>query len=386
MAKVSEKDVLAALGELKDPVGGQDIVGQGMVSRPVLRDGTVAFAIQVPADQAARAGDEWEPLRRAAETAVRALPGVSQVSAVLTADRPPPTRPEPKPAPSSTPPTAPDPKGGGPAPGMRSSDMLAGVRHVVAVASGKGGVGKSTTAINLALAFKAQGRTVGLLDADIYGPSLPRMTGIDDQPKSTEDKKILPLEKWGLELMSIGFMIAPETPMIWRGPMVMGALEQFMRDVEWGITTKNGGQENQGLDIVVVDMPPGTGDIALTLTQRVPVAGAVIVSTTQDIALIDAVKAVNMFRKVDVPILGLIENMSYFACPHCGERTDIFGHGGAADEARRLKVDFLGEIPLHADIRATSDAGQPVVVSATDGPHAQAYLEIARKAAAKLGL
>ena len=245
--------------------------------------------------------------------------------------------------------------------------------HIVAVASGKGGVGKSTTAVNLALALAAAGRRVGLLDADIYGPSMPRMMGISGRPDVTHDKKLVPMSNYGIKVMSMGFLVDEDTPMIWRGPMVMSALEQMMREVVWG-----------ELDVLVVDLPPGTGDAQLTMAQRVPLAGAVIVSTPQDIALLDARKGLNMFRKVDVPVLGIVENMSYFVCPHCGERTEIFAHGGARREAERLGVDFLGEIPLDIAIRETSDGGRPIVVAEPDSPHAEAYRAIADKVWAKL--
>jgi ATP-binding protein involved in chromosome partitioning len=239
---------------------------------------------------------------------------------------------------------------------------------VICVASGKGGVGKSTTAVNLALAFAAAGLRTGILDADIYGPSLPVMLGISERPRSPDGKTLLPIEKYGLRCMSIGFMVAPDTPMIWRGPMVMGALEQMMRDVEWG-----------ALDMLVVDMPPGTGDAQLTLAQRVPLAGAVIVSTPQDLALLDARKGLNMFRRVDVPVLGIVENMSYFVCPHCGTRSEIFTHGGARRAAEQMGVPFLGEIPLDMAIRETSDGGRPIVVADPESPHARAYRDIAER-------
>jgi ATP-binding protein involved in chromosome partitioning len=241
-----------------------------------------------------------------------------------------------------------------------------GVRHIIAVASGKGGVGKSTTAVNLALGLAANGLATGLLDADIYGPSMPRMLGVTEKPESADGKMLKPIEKYGLKTMSIGYIVNEDTPMIWRGPMVSSALEQMLRDVQWG-----------DLDVLVVDMPPGTGDAQLTLAQRVALAGAVIVSTPQDIALVDARKGLNMFRKVAVPVLGIVENMSYFLCPHCGERSEIFGHGGAREEAEKLDVPFLGEVPLHLDIRTTSDSGNPIVVSKPDSPHAQVYKNVA---------
>ena len=245
---------------------------------------------------------------------------------------------------------------------------IPGVHAIVAVASGKGGVGKSTTAVNLALALKTLGLRVGLLDADIYGPSQPRMMGISGRPSSPDGRRLLPMVNYDVKVMSMGFMVPEDTPMIWRGPMVMSAINQMLRDVEWG-----------DLDILVVDLPPGTGDAQLTMAQQVPLSGAVIVSTPQDIALIDARKGLNMFRKVDVPVLGIVENMSYFLCPHCGERSDIFSHGGARREAEKLGVDFLGELPLDMAIRETSDGGHPIVVAAPDSGPAKTYRTIAEQ-------
>jgi ATP-binding protein involved in chromosome partitioning len=299
-----------------------------------------------------------EPVRAAAEAAARAVPGVISATVVLTAHR--------AEAATAARPAAPrGPAGPGPM-------LLSDVRAIIAVASGKGGVGKSTTAVNLAVALAADGLKVGLLDADIYGPSLPQMLGTRERPRS-EGQRITPLSRWGLKAMSIGFLVEEETPMIWRGPMVMGALEQMLRDVAWG-----------ELDVLVVDMPPGTGDAQLTMSQRVPLAGAVIVSTPQDIALLDARKGLNMFRKVDVPVLGVIENMSYHVCSNCGHVEHIFSHGGARAEAERMGTDFLGELPLHIAIRETSDGGRPIVVSAPDSEHAKAYRAIADKVWAKL--
>jgi len=248
-----------------------------------------------------------------------------------------------------------------------------GIDAIIAVASGKGGVGKSTTAVNLALGLAASGLKVGILDADIYGPSMPRLLGIRGKPETVDGKTLKPMEKYGLKVMSIGFLVEEETPMIWRGPMVMSALTQMLREVAWA-----------PLDVLVVDMPPGTGDAQLTMAQQVPLAGAVIVSTPQDLALIDARKGLNMFRKVDVPLLGIVENMSYFVAPDTGKRYDIFGHGGARKEAERLDVTFLGEVPLEMTIRETSDSGAPVVVSAPDGPSAKAYRDIAAKTWARV--
>jgi ATP-binding protein involved in chromosome partitioning len=244
---------------------------------------------------------------------------------------------------------------------------------IVAVASGKGGVGKSTTAVNLALGLQTLDLKVGLLDADIYGPSQPRMMGISGRPSSPDGRRLLPMENYGIKVMSMGFMVPEDTPMIWRGPMVMSAINQMLRDVDWG-----------ELDVLVVDLPPGTGDAQLTMAQQVPLSGAVIVSTPQDIALLDARKGLNMFRKVDVPVLGIIENMSYFLCPHCGERSDIFSHGGARREAEKLGTDFLGEVPLDMAIRETSDDGRPIVVSQPDSAHAATYRAIAERVWQKL--
>jgi ATP-binding protein involved in chromosome partitioning len=243
-----------------------------------------------------------------------------------------------------------------------------GVGAIVAVASGKGGVGKSTVAANLALGLKANGLRVGVLDADIYGPSMPRMLGISGRPRSRDGKTLIPMENYGLKCMSMGFMVPEDTPMIWRGPMVMSALQQMLREVEWG-----------ELDIMIADMPPGTGDAQLTMAQQVPLAGAVIVSTPQDIALLDARKGLNMFKKVDVPVLGIVENMSYFLCPHCGGRSEIFSHGGARQEAERLGTEFLGEVPLDLKIRETSDGGTPITIADPDNPHAVVFRQMAAR-------
>jgi len=340
----TESQIIDALRTVNDPERGQDIVTLNMVSGLAVKEGHVAFAIEVDPAR----GPRLEPLRQAAEKAVDAVPGVLSVSAVLTAQKP----------------AAPQqqPRTGGPG----GKQLIPGVRTIIAVASGKGGVGKSTTAVNLALALAARGLKVGILDADIYGPSQPRMMGISGKPRSPDGKTIEPLQNYGVKVMSMGFLVPEDTPMIWRGPMVMGALEQMLRDVSWG-----------ELDSMVIDLPPGTGDAQLTISQRVPVTGAVIVSTPQDIALLDARKGLNMFRKVEVPVLGIIENMSYHVCSNCGHVEHIFDHGGARREAERLGTEFLGELPLHIAIRETSDGGRPIVVSQPDSEHAKAYRRIA---------
>jgi ATP-binding protein involved in chromosome partitioning len=374
MAEVTRDEVIAALSKIIDPDKGQDIVGLGMVSGVQLRDGHVTFAIEV---ERARA-PKLEALRKEAEKAVDAIPGVLSVTAVLTAEKPAqrPTAPYAKPQQRAGMAPPPGAQGHGHAHGhghgqegaAPQKPAVAGVKHIVAVASGKGGVGKSTTAVNLALALRTLGLKVGVLDADIYGPSMPRMLGISGKPRSTDGKTLEPMENHGLKCMSMGFLVAEDTPTIWRGPMVMSALQQMLRQVNWG-----------ELDVMVVDMPPGTGDAQLTMAQQVPLAGAVIVSTPQDIALQDARKGLNMFRRVDVPVLGFIENMSYFLCPHCGERTDIFSHGGAKAEAEKLGVEFLGELPLDIVIRETSDGGNPIVIAQPGSQYAETYRAIAAR-------
>ena len=346
MAQLSETQVLDALRAVKDPDRQTDIVSLNMISGLVVKDSNVGFSIEVDPKR----GPQLEPLRRAAEKAVESLPGVTSVTAVLTAHREAPAAPKAAAAPST------------------AKALVPGVRAIVAVASGKGGVGKSTTSVNLALGMKANGLRVGLLDADIYGPSMPRMMAITGKPNSADGKMLQPMENYGVKVMSMGFLVAEDTPMIWRGPMVQSALQQMLRDVAWG-----------ELDVLVVDLPPGTGDAQLTMAQQVPLAGAVIVSTPQDIALLDARKGLNMFRRVDVPVLGIVENMSYFCCPNCGHRTDIFSHGGAKREAESLGMEFLGEVPLDIAIRETSDDGQPIVMSQPDSEHAKVYRRIAAR-------
>jgi ATP-binding protein involved in chromosome partitioning len=356
MTEVVESQVLDALKGVIDPDKGEDIVSLGMVTGLIIKDGNVGFAIEVEPDR----GPNLEPLRKEAEKAVDALPGVLSVTAVLTAEKTGQPQPQSQPQPQREPATA----APGTPPGA-AQELAPGVKNIVAVASGKGGVGKSTVAVNIALGLAAAGHKVGMLDADIYGPSQPRMMGISGRPTSDDGRVLEPMENYGVKVMSMGFLVAEETPMIWRGPMVMSALQQMLRDVNWG-----------ELDIMIVDMPPGTGDAQLTMAQQVPLAGAVIVSTPQDIALLDARKGLNMFRKVDVPVLGIIENMSYFECPECGHKSHVFSHGGARKEAEKLGIEFLGEIPLDMEIRQTSDGGRPIVVSDPGSPHAKEFRSI----------
>lgn len=358
---VTPQQVLDRLAGVLSP-SGVALTAAGVLSEIAINGDKVFFSISVEAEEI----KAWEEVRVNAQAAVRAIPGVSAVMVALTAERMPgsaaaglPPRSEQGIPNVSTRRSPQHPASGSP---MARQADIPGVAAVVAVASGKGGVGKSTTALNLALGLRDSGLRVGLLDADIYGPSIPRLTGIREKPQLTDDKKIVPIERFGLAIMSVGFLIEEESAVIWRGPMVTSAIRQMLRDVAWG-----------RLDVLIVDMPPGTGDAQLTLAQNVPLKGAVIVSTPQDLSLIDARRGLAMFRKVSVPVLGIIENMSFFQCPHCGARSDIFGHGGARHEAERLGVPFLGEVPLHMSIRETSDSGHPVVESEPDGPHAAIY-------------
>ncbi|MDO9415663.1 iron-sulfur cluster carrier protein ApbC [Pararhizobium sp.] len=380
MTDVSKEQVLDKLRTVRGPDMDGNIVDLGLVSDVFISDGKAYFSITVPAERAR----ELDPMRAAAERVVKEIPGIKAAMVALTADKRAATGSEPaarkqpaaaahdhshaghshaghyhshaghshapKPAPAAPP----------------AKPGIPGVGAIIAVASGKGGVGKSTTSVNLALGLVANGLKVGILDADIYGPSMPRLLKLSGRPQQIDGKMIKPMENYGLKVMSMGFMVDEDVAMIWRGPMIQSALMQMMREVAWG-----------ELDVLVVDMPPGTGDAQLTMAQQVPLAGAVIVSTPQDLALIDARKGLNMFRKVEVPVLGIVENMSYFICPDCGGRHDIFGHGGARREAEKIGVPFLGEVPLTMEIRETSDAGTPVVVSHPDGPHAKVYRDIA---------
>lgn len=344
---IAREDIIEALRRVAVPGTGKDIVNAGLISDIAISGDAVMFAISVEPSRAS----EMEPVRRAAEAAVRALPGVARATVALTAERVPSRAPGPRAQAAGE---------------LRKG--IPGVRHLIAVASGKGGVGKSTTAVNLALGFKELGLRVAALDADVYGPSLPKLLGIRGRPApSSGGHAMRPMNGFGLEVMSMGFLVGEDTPIVWRGPMVMQALVQMLREVEWGET-----------DVMVVDMPPGTGDVQLTLAQQTPLSGAIIVSTPQDLALIDARKGLNMFQKVSVPVLGLIENMSYFICGECGARHEIFGHGGARAEADKLDVPFLGEVPLDPNLRQRSDEGRPIVASDPSSPLARIYVDMAR--------
>ena len=388
-----KEEVIQRLKRVKGPDLDGNIIDLGLVSDILIKDGRVYFSITVPAARA----EELEPLRGAAEKVVREIDGVTGVVAVLTAEAGPAGGSSGAAAPRSSR-SAANGNGSGreharvtearargaaglgraaapPAqPGaVRQTQGVPGVKHIIAVASGKGGVGKSTVAVNLALGFQAIGLKAGILDADIYGPSQPRLLGISGRPEPVDGKRLGPLEGYGLKVMSMGFMVEEGTPIVWRGPMVVNALAQMLREVAWG-----------NLDVLVIDMPPGTGDVQLSIAQQVPLAGAVIVSTPQDLALIDARKGLAMFRKVSVPVLGIVENMSYFIAPDTGSRYDIFGHGGARKEALKLGLPFLGEVPLTMEVRETSDAGRPVVATAPDSPSADAFRAIAANAWSEL--
>ncbi|MFD0858716.1 Mrp/NBP35 family ATP-binding protein [Roseovarius aquimarinus] len=329
--------------------GGAPLLDAPEVSGPVLAGGRLSLSITTTAD----AAPGLAALRAEAETALRGVPGASGAVVTLTGEKP-------------APPNLSRPAASKPA--AAPARTLAGVRHVVAVASGKGGVGKSTTAVNLALGLRALGLRVGILDADIHGPSLPTLLGLHGRPRMGKDRKLLPMQSNGLAAMSMGLMVDAETAMVWRGPMVMSAITQMISDVDWGT-----------LDVLVVDMPPGTGDAQLAISQGTNLSGAVIVSTPQDLALIDARRGITMFRKVDVPILGLIENMAHFICPDCGSEHAIFGTGGAAAEAKRLGVPYLGAVPLTMELRAASDAGRPITAREPDGTLGRIYTDIARE-------
>jgi ATP-binding protein involved in chromosome partitioning len=349
MAELTKDLVLNELRRIAAPDGRGNIVTAGIVSDIVITDGQVMFALNADPQHM----KAMEQLQTFVQKAVSALPGVKKAIVALTAERAPTREAGPKVSSAQT---------------LRNG--VPGVKHLIAVASGKGGVGKSTTAINLALALKSLGLKVAVLDADVYGPSMPKLFGISGKPEASDaaGKRMKPMQRFGVEVASIGFLVDEDTPMIWRGPMVMSALTQLLREVEWSET-----------DVMVVDMPPGTGDAQLTMAQQTPLSGAVIVSTPQDLALIDARKGINMFKKVEVPLLGIIENMSYFMCEKCGTRHEIFGHGGARVEASRLGVPFLGEVPLDIEVRERSDTGEPIVATLPNSPHAEIYREMARQ-------
>ena len=340
-------DVLAALKRVADPLSGQDLVSAGLVRALTVDGGAVRFVIEIDPARA----DAMEPARAEAEAAVKALEGVHSVSAVMTAHK------------ATAPPELNIGRRGEP----QGPQKIPGIERIVAIASGKGGVGKSTVAANLAAAFAAEGRRAGLLDADVYGPSQPRMLGVSGRPASPDGKTILPMRNHGVTMMSIGLMTREDEAVVWRGPMLMGALQQMMSQVQWG-----------ALDVLAVDLPPGTGDVQMTLTQNAEVTGAIVVSTPQDVALIDARKAVDMFRKMETPILGMIENMSRYVCPSCGHEEHLFGHGGVREAAEGLDVPLLAEIPLDIDIRTASDGGAPIVVSRPTSPSAAAFRALAR--------
>ena len=358
-----KKVILARISTIKVPGLVSDLVTLGLITEHELSidGGKVIVSVNVPSDFP---GD-LATIKTLIEEKLAGLDEIETLLVVLTSERPAPAIVKP-PKLKKRPIDAPGAD-------MRpTSAAIPGIKAIIAVASGKGGVGKSTTAVNLALGLRSLGLKTGLLDADIYGPSLPRLMNIEERPE-IRDERVIPVERYGIKTMSMGFLMQEDNPVIWRGPMVVTALMQMTREVDWG-----------ELDVLVLDMPPGTGDAQLTMAQQVPLQGAVIVSTPQDLALIDARKGLKMFKNVDVPIFGIIENMSTFICPHCGEASDIFGHGGAEEDAKRLGVPFLGAIPLHMDIRENSDSGTPVVVSQADGPHAEIYRNIALKIATRL--
>jgi ATP-binding protein involved in chromosome partitioning len=347
MSGPTREDVLAVLKGIEAP-GGGDIVAAGLVRALSVADGEARFVMEIAPSQATA----MTPVRDAAEAALAAMPGMAKATVLLTAhsDKAPPDLKPGKPAAPTGPQSVP------------------GVARILAIASGKGGVGKSTLSANLAVALAASGRRVGLLDADVYGPSQPRMLGVSGRPQSPDGKLILPLRNHGVTMMSMGLMTNEDQAVVWRGPMLMGALQQMMNQVQWGT-----------LDVLIIDLPPGTGDVQMTLGQKFHVDGAVVVSTPQDVALLDARKGIDMFKQMGVPVIGMVENMSTHICSQCGHEEHIFGHGGVAREAAKLGVPLLAEIPLHLSIRVASDGGAPVVASKPDSPQAQAYRDLAAK-------
>jgi len=344
--ELTEERVLEALKGVRFPGLSRDIVSFGFVKDLTVGGGNVSFRLEITTESPKAA----EEIQRDATEKLRSLPGVSAVTIRL----------------DLKPPTAAPPRAGGSAAPAAAAQILQNVRFKVAVASGKGGVGKSTVAANLSLALERIGRRVGLMDSDIYGPSQQMMMGIDEKPYVNETNQIVPIERYGVKVMSLGFLMDVDQPVIWRGPMVMKAVEQFLQDVAWGT-----------LDVLVIDLPPGTGDAQLTLTQKIQLSGAVIVTTPQDVSLIDARKGLAMFQKVNVPVLGIVENMSYFLCPSCGHREEIFKHGGGARTAKQLGVPFLGEIPLDPKVTLGGDAGKPIVAGEPKSQVTEAYMRIA---------
>lgn len=353
MANITEKIIEKALTSVIDSDNGKNIVESGYIQNIVIDGSRVGCILDFGGDDAS----SKEPVRKAAEDAIKALEGVETVSVIMTSERAAPKAPS-----MDNAPPAPTPK------------SLPGVKSILAIASGKGGVGKSTTAINLALSLQKLGMSVGILDLDIFGPSLPKLAGIEGlRPSLGDNDKIIPLQAMGLKLLSIGSLMNSDEPIVWRGPRVMSAVHQLLKDVDWGT-----------IDLLVIDLPPGTGDVQLSMVQNVELNGAVIVSTPQDLALIDARKGLGMFNLTKTPVLGIIENMSTFICPKCGEESHIFGHGGASETAKEIGVDFLGEIPLNIDIRALSDAGTPIVQAMPDSSQTKAYMDIAEKLIGKI--
>ncbi|WP_093914839.1 Mrp/NBP35 family ATP-binding protein [Sulfitobacter marinus] len=345
---VTRETVLAVLADLKDPISGTSIVEAGIVKALTVEDSVVRFVMEVSGDHAAA----YTTLKDTGESQIKALDGVKSVSIVLTAHSAPKPPPDLKGSRSSAP--------AGP-------QKVPGIDRIIAVASGKGGVGKSTVAANLACALAAEGRRVGLLDADVYGPSQPRMLGVSGRPASPDGKTILPMRNYGVTMMSLGLMTNEDQAVVWRGPMLMGALQQMLSQVQWG-----------ALDVLIVDLPPGTGDVQMTLAQKAELNGAIIVSTPQDIALLDARKGIDMFNQLGTPLIGMIENMSTHICSACGHEEHLFGHGGVAAEAQKLDVPLLAEIPLHIDIRLAADGGAPIVVSKPESAQALAFRKVAK--------
>ena len=348
MAKLTEEIILKALSTVQDPSQGSDIVALNLVTAIQIKETNISFALQVPPHR----GPAMEPVRRAAEQVVLQIEGVTSATVMVTAHATNETVQAPEESPTLS----------------REKILESKVRRFVAVASGKGGVGKSTTAVNLAVALQLEGLRVGLLDADVYGPSQPRMLGVSGRPAAAGGDMVKPLENYGVKLMSMGLLVPDDTAMIWRGPMVQSALTQMLDAVAWGV-----------LDVIIIDLPPGTGDIQISLAQQVNLAGAIVVSTPQDIALLDVVKALTMFEKAEVPVLGMIQNMAFWQCPDCGRTDHIFGDGGAAREAKKRGIELLGEIPLSLAVRAGSDAGTPIVVAEPQSAQAKTYREIAKK-------